>query len=284
MSYAPKSRSQDPAIFLRDMQRFTPRAWVTPTLVGINVALFAAQIATGVSVMSPTSQQLLNWGANLDFLTMNGEWWRLFTCCFLHIGAIHLAFNMLALWRSGVFVEQLYGNAAFLCLYLVAGVGGSVASILFHHLTVSAGASGAIFGVFGGLVGFLARNRNTMPRGMLRALRSNVFQILVLNGVISVAIPQIDLAAHGGGFVVGTVFGFVVAQPMTADGASKRLSRALLGTGVAVLALAAWIFLWAPQAASPPGDSYATTKPRGEDIDSRRDAIEHPVPAALGPA
>lgn len=271
----PGSRGADPAIFIRDMMRFTPRAWVTPTLVAANVALFALQIAMGVSLTSPTSDALLGWGANLDVLTMNGEWWRLLTCCFLHIGVMHLGFNMLALWRSGVFVEQLYGNVAFLCLYLVAGVGGSVSSLLFHHLTVSAGASGAIFGVFGGLVGFLARNRNTMPKGMLRALRSNVVQMLVLNGLISVAIPQIDLAAHGGGFVVGVLFGFAVAQPMTREGASKRVSRALIAVGVAVAALVAWVFALAPHPAPLPEDAYTIRQPSNVEIDSRVTAIEH---------
>ncbi|MBK8169782.1 MAG: rhomboid family intramembrane serine protease [Sandaracinaceae bacterium] len=220
------------------MRRLTKRAWVTPTIVAINVALFAVQVGTGVDFSTPSIDDLLTWGANYGPLTMNGELWRLFTACFLHIGVMHIAFNMFAMWRSGVFVEQLFGNVPFLVLYLVAGLGGSVVSLVVHNNTVSAGASGAIFGIFGGLAGYLARNRNTMPKSILRSLGANVAQIVVLNIAIGFLVPRIDVAAHGGGLVIGAIAGFALAQPMTEDGARKRVPRAIL----VLLASAALLF------------------------------------------
>lgn len=236
-AYGHRPREQDPALFVRDLRAYTKRTWVTPTLIAINFALFAMQIGTGVDFMSPSIEDLMKWGANFGPLTMHGEWWRLFTACFLHIGIMHIGFNMFAMWRSGVFVEQLFGNLPFLVLYLVAGLGGSVVSIVVHSNTVSAGASGAIFGIFGGLAGYLARNRNSMPKSVLRGLGSNVVQIIILNVIIGVAVPGIDMAAHGGGLVVGAIVGFALAQPLTPAGVKRRLpvAAAVLVASLALL-------------------------------------------------
>ena len=91
----------------------------TQILVGLNVLVFVAMVATGVSPIQPTGEALMNWGANIGSLTLGGQWWRLITCVFLHIGLIHLLFNMWCLWDLGTLAEHLYGRWTYLGVYFV---------------------------------------------------------------------------------------------------------------------------------------------------------------------
>jgi rhomboid protease GluP len=114
---------------------------------------------------------LIAWGANYgpDTIT-NGQWWRLLTSMFLHIGIVHLAFNMIVLLQIGPFVERLVGNVGFLIVYFVSGFAGNVTSLVWNPYTVSAGASGAIFGLYGLLLGFLLMSRrDSIPTDVLAA-------------------------------------------------------------------------------------------------------------------
>src|SRR5438445_2043493 len=135
-----------------------PRPIITRLLVGLNVAVFIANAVAGVSVIAPSGEALLRWGADFGPRTLSGEPWRLLTSTFLHFGIIHLALNMWCLWALGTLAEPLFGWAAFLLLYLLSGLGGSVLSMLVHPMVVSAGASGAVFGVAGGVITFLLRS------------------------------------------------------------------------------------------------------------------------------
>jgi len=105
-----------------------PKMAVTPVLIGLNVAIFGLMLAWGLDPMQPAIDSLIQWGANYGPKTTQGEWWRMFTCMFLHIGVLHLLFNMIALWNVGGFMERLLGSTGFLVLYLLAGLLGSVAS------------------------------------------------------------------------------------------------------------------------------------------------------------
>src|SRR6059058_5001142 len=135
-----------------------PRPTVTRFLVGLNLTVFVAMAVAGVSALDPSGEALLPWGANFGPRTLSGEPWRLLTSTFLHFGIIHLALNMWCLWALGTLAEPLFGWAAFLLLYLLSGLGGSVLSMLVHPMVVSAGASGAVFGVAGGVITFLLRS------------------------------------------------------------------------------------------------------------------------------
>ena len=127
----------------------------------------------------------------------DGEWWRLFTAGFLHIGPLHIAFNMCALWVLGRDLEIVLGRARFLALYIVSLLGGSTAVVLFADpQQYVAGASGAVFGLMSGLLLVLLRLRR--PYGPVVAL-------IVLNLVISQVVPGISIAGHVGGLVVGAV-------------------------------------------------------------------------------
>jgi len=140
-------RLAERAAFNARLLEVSPRAPVTPVIIGINVVLFVIAAALGGGILVPNGEVLIRLGSNYTPLTAGGEWWRLLTSTFLHFGILHLAFNMWALWINGVLAERLYGSTRYLMLYLVAGVAGSVTSFLWHPFVNGAGASGAIFGV-----------------------------------------------------------------------------------------------------------------------------------------
>ncbi|MEP6653091.1 MAG: rhomboid family intramembrane serine protease [Myxococcales bacterium] len=192
----------------------TPRVRVTQALVGLNVAVFLAMVATGVSLMQPSTDSLLRWGADYGPRTTAGEWWRLLTNTFLHVGLIHIAMNMFGLWQIGAVVERLLGHRAFLLVYLVSGVCGSLASIIWHPYVVSAGASGAVFGVYGVLVAYLVRHRGSIPRPVLLELQKSTAIFIGLNVMLGWQVKGIDMAAHLGGLLGGFAAALVVSRPL----------------------------------------------------------------------
>ncbi|MBP9792361.1 MAG: rhomboid family intramembrane serine protease, partial [Flavobacterium sp.] len=123
--------------------------FITPILINLNIIVFTIMVLFGVDFISPTSENLILWGANFRPLTLEGEWWRLLTNCFLHIGIFHLLMNLYALMYIGVLLEPHLGKLKFISAYLLAGLLASVTSLWWHDFTVSAGASGAIFGMYG---------------------------------------------------------------------------------------------------------------------------------------
>ncbi len=218
-----------------------PRAVVTPLLIGLCVAIFLAMVASGVSIVSPTAAQLYNWGGNLGVsVALEGQPWRLLSSVFLHAGIIHLAFNMWVLLSIGRLVERLYGASVFTMLYLIAGIGGALASSWWHPLTVGVGASGAIFGLFGALLAFLWRRGKGVPAHALRPLRANTLAFVFYNGLFGLAVPGIDNAAHLGGLVTGFLAGLLLipAWPEEDDELGidwRMLSRLALAVGALAL-------------------------------------------------
>jgi rhomboid protease GluP len=212
------------------------RALVTPVLIGINVAVFIAMALRGVNVLAPSSAMLLPFGSNFGPYTLDGQWWRLFTAMFLHFGIAHLAFNMLGLWSLGKLTERLFGSARYLFLYLFAGLCGSCASLLWHPMVNSAGASGAIFGVLGALLAFMVNPRTRIPAHIAAAQRNSALIFIAYNLFNGFAHAGIDNAAHIGGLLAGFAMGWLLARPLDAGAAPQRrqMVLALLG-GVAVL-------------------------------------------------
>ena len=113
--------------------------------------------------MNPNPAVHIRFGSNFGPLTWTGEEWRLLTSAFLHFGLIHIALNMFALYQGGGLVERLFGSTRFAVIYLLSALSGSVASGWWDPLRNSAGASGAIFGVYGALLAFLAVRRADIP-------------------------------------------------------------------------------------------------------------------------
>lgn len=213
--------------FQQKLSKLTPRVYMTPVLIGLSTLVFILMVASGTNVITPNIPDLLRWGANFGPKTISGEWWRLLTCMFLHIGIVHLLFNMWVLVTVGPLVERMVGNVGFLLLYLSAGLVGSLASLFWNPLLVSAGASGAIFGVYGALLGLLLLNRGSIPAQALVQLRNSGLGFLFYNLVFGLMQPNIDSAAHLGGLIGGFLFGLVQSQPFTADALPRRGFRNL---------------------------------------------------------
>ncbi len=179
--------------------------YVTPLIININILVFLLMVISGVSVTLPNSESLLKWGANFRPVTLAGQPWRLLTNCFLHIGIFHLLFNMYALLYIGILLEPRLGSRRFGIAYLTTGIIASVASLYMHEMTISAGASGAIFGMYGIFLAMLTTNliEKTRRKALLASIAIFVGYNL-LNGLNG----NIDNAAHIGGLVSGILIGY----------------------------------------------------------------------------
>lgn len=224
--------------FARRLHAATPRVMVTPALIALNVIVFIVMLAMGVGIFGGHADDYLKFGANFGPLTTGGEWWRLVTCTFVHAGILHLAFNMWALWDSGYLTERLFGNAWFAAIYLFAGVAGSFASMLWHAETISVGASGAIFGVFGALLAYTIRQHRSIPPEITNRLRISTSIFVTYSLFYGFAASGIDNAAHFGGLAGGLIMGCIAARPLEANaraaGHSKRIALALLVAAIAL--------------------------------------------------
>lgn len=179
---------------------------VTYIIMAICIILFILMELSGGST---NSQTLLKYGANLDVLVKNGEYYRLFTCIFLHIGIMHLLCNMYSLYIIGREVENLFGKIKYIIIFILSGIFGSIMSLAFAHNTISAGASGAIFGLLGALLYFGMHYRTYLGE----AIKRSIIPIIVVNLIIGFFAEGIDLAAHIGGLVGGILLAMMVGVP-----------------------------------------------------------------------
>ncbi|MDP9268157.1 MAG: rhomboid family intramembrane serine protease [Acidobacteriota bacterium] len=208
---------------------------VTLTLLVLNGLYFIVMVASGVSPFEPDGLQILRWGSEYGPLTLGPEPWRLFTCMFIHIGVIHLLFNMWCLWDLGRMAETLYGRAAFLALYLASGVCGSYLSLAWNPLRGSAGASGAIFGVAGALIAGYKFGNLAIDRVAIQKTLRSVALFAFYNLVIGLG-GNINNMAHLGGLIGGLAIGFAFTRFFPPR--SERYERAFLPLlGVIVVAL-----------------------------------------------
>jgi len=181
------------------------QARVTYVLLAINILVWLAMTAAGGSTSTAV---LIRFGAKVNLLIAQGQVWRLLTSIFLHIGLMHLFFNSYALFAFGIEVERLYGGARFLVIYLLAGLYGSLLSFAFSP-NVSAGASGAIFGLLGVMVAFFRRHREMFGAWG----RQRLFSLLGVAGfnlVLGFSVPGIDNLAHLGGLLSGLTLGWLL--------------------------------------------------------------------------
>ncbi|SFV63135.1 FIG056164: rhomboid family serine protease [hydrothermal vent metagenome] len=162
--------------------------------------------------MDMSAEYLYNIGASFGpSVVMEGEVWRLFSAMFLHGGIEHVFMNMLSLFLVGRSVEMIFSRASYLSIYFISGVIGFLVSIYFHPITVAIGASGAIFGIFGAVVGFALIHRKRMHDKFQRFIKS-VGVVLLLNFAIGLIFPNVDMSAHIGGAIAGLIGGAMVAK------------------------------------------------------------------------
>jgi rhomboid protease GluP len=182
------------------------RPRLTYALLAINVLVWLAMTAAGGST---DPEVLIRFGAKYNPLIADGQVWRLLTSMFLHIGLMHLLFNSYALFAFGMEVERLYGSARFLAIYLLAGLWGSWASFVLGS-SLSAGASGAIFGLLGVMLAFFGRHREMFGEWGRQRLLS-LAGVAGLNLVLGFTVPGIDILAHLGGLLSGALLGWLLA-------------------------------------------------------------------------
>jgi membrane associated rhomboid family serine protease len=217
-----EGRASIPEVRTRLGAKTITRPYVTLTLIAMNVAVFGLELMSGVGKVAD------DWGMWPVGVALGDQYYRLFTAMFLHENLLHIGFNMLVLWMLGPQLEQALGHVRFSVLYLVAGLGGSVASFWFSDPTiVGIGASGAIFGLMGAYV---------VVGKALRADISQVVGLIVLNVVIGFVGGGIDWRAHLGGLITGAVVAAIFSF-------APRNQRVVVQVAGVVLVVSALVFL-----------------------------------------
>jgi membrane associated rhomboid family serine protease len=231
-------------------QRVMPTPWVrressvglTQVIFGICAAVFLGMVlASGnpLAFANPmqefSTSETLHWGANAGALTLSGEWWRLLTNIFIHGSLLHIAFNMWCLWNLGQLCESLYGRWTYAAIYLICGIGASLASAAWHPYVPSVGASGAIFGLAGALITALKLGEFSVPRSALSGTLRSLGAFVVYNLIFGFILPGVDNTAHIGGLVTGLIVGALIALIAPQQSQAPRRAAVFL---VVTLALA----------------------------------------------
>jgi rhomboid protease GluP len=217
--------------------------FVTPILMDLNILIFILMVISGAGFFSPESADLIAWGANFKPLTLAGEWWRLITCCFVHIGIIHIVFNMYALLYIGVLLEPILGTTKFLVAYLLTGLVASMTSLWWHDLTVSAGASGAIFGMYGVLFAFMTGK--LIDRQANKSLFASIGLFIGYNLLFGLSIGA-DNSAHMGGLISGFAIGYALIPGLTKADNKALNYGSLAGISVVIVGLSMFVFMKLP--------------------------------------
>jgi rhomboid protease GluP len=214
--------------------------FITPIIINLNIVIFILMVISGVNFMLPDSESLIKWGANFRPVTLEGEWWRLITSCFLHIGILHLLMNMYALLYIGLLLEPHLGKARFAAAYLLTGITASMASLWWHDLTISAGASGAIFGMYGVFLAMLTTN--FIEKSARKALLTSI-AVFVGYNILNGFKPNsgIDNAAHIGGLIGGLVIGYTLI-PSLKKPEENKLKYMTIGLLTVIILVSSFVF------------------------------------------
>ena len=223
----------------------TARLPVTFGLISACVLVYVLVALQGTAVGVPLNlglvqqpREVLSLGALIPALVAEGEAWRLVTSAFLHSGFVHLALNMLSLYFLGSFAEVTFGRSRFLALYLISGIAGGLAYLYFGSFNAPAvGASGAIFGLLGGVFGFAIR-RGTFS--MRNPIISQLLLLTALNLFLGATIPGVSNTAHIGGLLGGLVFGYLMAPTVYSQKKLVAATPILLAFGLEAVLLGLW--------------------------------------------
>ena len=192
---------------------FKPREgyYITPIIMDLNIIIFLIMVFAGLGVIAFKPVDLIHWGGNYKPYTTNGQWWRLLTSVFLHGGLMHLVANMIGLLFAGIFLEPVVGKKKYAIIYLVTGILASCVSLWWHEKTISVGASGAIFGLYGLLLALLLMK--VFPPASAKAFLFSTLFFVGYNLLMGLK-GGIDNAAHIGGLVSGFVIGALISSSL----------------------------------------------------------------------
>lgn len=198
-------------------------------------------LATELAGGSTNSLVLLNFGALLRELIIHGEIWRMVSCAFLHIGFIHLLVNSYTLYQLGPFIENFFGQKKFIATYVLTAISASTLSLVFSN-GISAGASGALFGLTGLLLGNAwAKKTYTLD---LPIDETQLIPFIIYNLFFGFINPGIDNWAHIGGLICGIALGFIFDPALSFDPSPfKKILPDILGK-LSILILAATTVFW----------------------------------------
>ncbi len=239
---------------------FTRPASFTIIFIAANVFVFLLMLqGNAANVWEPSVATLMAYGAKFNSLINAGQWWRLVTPMFIHIGVIHLLVNMYGLFMLGPYVEKLYGSAKFVLFWVVAGVGGVAASYFAasHQMQdgllgrflfrggdgPSAGASGALFGLIGVLFVFGIKFRHELPDELKRAFGTGMLPTILLNLFIGYTVPFIDNAAHLGGLIAGAALALVIDYKRPGETRRATLVWQLIQIAMLALVIASFVMV-----------------------------------------
>ena len=181
---------------------------LTNILIAINLLVFLISAWISKNIFNIDIYTLIIMGAKVNSLIDKGQVWRLITCAFLHGGLIHIFFNMYALKILGPEIEYVYGKIKYLVIYLLSAIAASIFSYIFGPQSVSVGASGAIFGLFGAMLIFGIKHRKQMGK----AYMMNILQVIFVNVIIGISSSNIDNEAHFGGLIVGALIALLLGE------------------------------------------------------------------------
>jgi rhomboid protease GluP len=207
-------------------------------LIVLNVLAFGIMFFAGGG-LHPSVDFLRAWGANYGPLTTHGQPWRLVAAIFLHSGLFHLLMNLWVLLRVGPSLQRLLGLGMFFTVYFLAGLGSGLASLICHPLATAVGASGAIFGLYGTLLAMAVCRQDVVEPEARRQFFLGAAVFLGLNLVYGIASPEVDLAAHAGGIILGGLMGVLLGKQVRvlADRTARKLCIAGSIAGALVFVL-----------------------------------------------
>lgn len=190
--------------------RLKDKPWITIGIIAINIIMYfvtayLSYVYAKGSIFNSNINVLILLGAKVNELISEGQYFRLVSCMFLHGGIVHLAVNMYSLYAIGPMIEKVYGKTKYIAIYFFAGICASIFSYVFS-ISVSIGASGAIFGLLGAVLVFAIKSKGKTGNAFIRSILSIIF----INILIGVTLPNIDNFAHVGGLLGGMLISFLV--------------------------------------------------------------------------
>ena len=220
---------------LKYVQPIYNQAKITSILILINIACFFISRLLDERGFSTFSQNrfLIDWGADIAQLTFSGQYWRLFTNIFMHVSLTHLAMNMLALWSIGTILERLIPPLAFIGIYLLSGLFGSLASDVatINYNVISCGASGAILGIITALLAYSLINRTDL-------------QEMPIKSIVVSLLLTIDNMAHIGGAITGLILGGLISFCLEKFRNQKQICTILI---ITILIMSSLLLYWGYQ-------------------------------------